>query len=567
MPSTEPIHLCAGAVALGVISHLGIFIRGEWHMQAPALVTVFSLLALVIFFAEHYYLGADIASSLKTTSLVASSYAAGLFTSIAIYRRCFHRLRHFPGPWAAGVTKFWHVWQCRTGQNHLVMEELRKKYGPIIRTGPEELTIIDPVVPPTVDGPGSTCTKAVWYDFLLPEIALNTTRSKPAHDARRRIWDRGFSTKALAVYQERVVEYAETLATRIEELDREDKPVNVSDWFYWFTFDVMGEFAFARSFGMLRDEKWHSAVKLLRKAMSLLGPFSPVPWLAQIAFYITPWMYIVKDWLSMMQWCKQRMGERINMKVSKPDVSHWLIDASIKKGSLEADREWLNGDAVTIIIAGSDTIAPTLVFAFYELARNPSHQTTLLSELHGLDIYNPTHLLRCTHLNALINETLRLHPPVPTGGYRQSPPSGLTIPISGDGVFIPGNTTIISPRYSLARLESSYQNADQFIPERWTTHPEMVKDARGFAPFSQGRFNCVGKALAMNEMRFVIALLVTKFEIAFWDNDGDGDKGERLFKDLRDQFTAAPGRLDLRFKKRTTTTTTTTMTVQSGEPE
>lgn len=40
------------------------------------------------------------------------------------------------------------------------------------------------------------------------------------------------------------------------------------------------------------------------------------------------------------------------MKVDRTDVAHWLIDASLKRGSLEADREWLNGDAVTIIIAG-----------------------------------------------------------------------------------------------------------------------------------------------------------------------------------------------------------------------
>lgn len=282
-------------------------------MQAPLLVWIYSCLSLALF-STVLYLGADISTSLKTSSLVASSYATGMFTSIIIYRKYFHRLRNFPGPWAAGATKFWHVWQCRTGQNYLVIEQLYKKYGPVIRTGPEEITIINSAVPLAVDGPGSGCTKAVWYDFLLPELALNTTRSKKDHDSRRRIWDRGFSKKALAAYEERVVEFAETLASRIEELARQDDPVNITDWFYWFTFDVMGEFAFARSFSMLQNEQWHPAVKLLRKAMGLLGPFSPVPWLAQIAFYITPWMFVVRDWLAMMQWCKKRMGERIEVR-------------------------------------------------------------------------------------------------------------------------------------------------------------------------------------------------------------------------------------------------------------
>jgi tryprostatin B 6-hydroxylase len=190
----------------------------------------------------------------------------------------------------------------------------------------------------------------------------------------------------------------------------------------------------------------------------------------------------------------------------------------------------------------SDTIAPTLVFAFYELARCPSYQKELLFALHAVDIYDRNQLRRSDFLTAIIKETLRLHPPVPTGGYRQTPPSGVTI----NGTYIPGNITIVSPRYSLARLESSYEKADQFVPERWTSRPEMVKDARGFAPFSQGRFNCVGKSLAMSEMRFVIALLIKKFEVGFWGNEN----GERLFADLKDQFTAAPGRLDLHFRKR-----------------
>lgn len=507
-------------------------------MQAPLLVWIYSCLSLTLS-SIVLYLGECMNTSLKTIILVVSSYAIGLFMSIIIYRKYFHRLRNFPGPWIAGATKFWHVWQCRTGQNHLVIEQLREQYGPIIRTGPEELTIINSAVPLAVDGPGNKCTKAVWYDFLLPEIALNTTRSKEDHDSRRRIWDRGFSTKALAVYEERVVEYAETLAARIEEIARQDEPINVTDWFYWFTFDVMGEFAFARSFSMLRDEQWHPAVGLLRQAMGLLGPFSPVPWLAQIAFYVTPWMFGVRDWLAMMQWCKQRMGERIEMKGRRHDVSHWLIDASLKRGSLNADREWLNGDAVTIIIAGSDTIAPTLVFAFYELARNPLHQDKLLNELRDVNIYNSAQLQRCAHLNAIINETLRLHPPVPTGGYRQSPPGGLTV----DGIYVPGNVTIVTPRYSLARLESSYESASQWIPDRWTTRPDMIKDVRGFAPFSQGRFNCVGKALAMREMRFVIAILIQRFQVDFPEHD----KGETLFDNLKDQFTAAPGKLKLRF--------------------
>ena len=57
------------------------------------------------------------------------------------------------------------------------------------------------------------------------------------------------------------------------------------------------------------------------------------------------------------------------------------------------------------------------------------------------------------HLNGIINETLRLHPAVPTGGLRQTPPEGVHVA----GRFIPGNTVICAPRYSLARRVSRHR--------------------------------------------------------------------------------------------------------------
>lgn len=62
---------------------------------------------------------------------------------------------------------------------------------------------------------------------------------------------------------------------------------------------------------MLQNEKWHEAVMLLRRAMTLLGPLSPVPWLAQIGFSLIPGLWVVRDWNAMMAWCKERMKERI----------------------------------------------------------------------------------------------------------------------------------------------------------------------------------------------------------------------------------------------------------------
>lgn len=74
----------------------------------------------------------------------------------------------------------------------------------------------------------------------------------------------------------------------------------------------MGDFAFARSFNMLEDRDWHYAVVMLRRALSLLGPFSSVPWLVQLALSI-PFIPIVRDWNNMIAWCSHRMQERVHV--------------------------------------------------------------------------------------------------------------------------------------------------------------------------------------------------------------------------------------------------------------
>ena len=90
----------------------------------------------------------------------------------------------------------------------------------------------------------------------------------------------------------------------------------------------------------------------------------------------------------------------------------------------------------------------TLVCIFYRLAQNPRHLKKIQQELDSTEsIHDLQNLQNLPHLNGTINETLRLHPAVPTGGLRQAPSEGAHV----SGRFVPGNTIICAPRYTLAR--------------------------------------------------------------------------------------------------------------------
>jgi cytochrome P450 len=95
----------------------------------------------------------------------------------------------------------------------------------------------------------------------------------------------------------------------------------------------------------------------------------------------------------------------------------------------------------------SDTTAPSLIILFYFLTRYPEHANIIRTELKGVDIFDARALAALQHLNATINESMRLLPAILTFSSRVTPPEGLVV----EGKYIPGHTKICAPRYTLGR--------------------------------------------------------------------------------------------------------------------
>lgn len=196
-----------------------------------------------------------------------------------------------------------------------------------------------------LDGPGNKTTKAVWYDFLMPDVGVTTIRDKKFHDQRRRVWTPAFSSKstlhlnrvlyirvanslALPVYEGQMIQHADKLEHLVQQAAKQSTSIPFSSYAYWFSFDVMGMFALSESFNMINSTQWHYAVTNLRRAMSLLGPLSPVPWLAQIGFKYLKGYWVIKDWHSMTSWCRTRMEQRIEVRFT---CSYFLCEVNARR--------------------------------------------------------------------------------------------------------------------------------------------------------------------------------------------------------------------------------------------
>ncbi|KAH8811348.1 cytochrome P450 monooxygenase-like protein [Xylogone sp. PMI_703] len=533
--------VCLGAVVTGFFSHIVYFIRNEHHMEAPYLLALAFMLPMAMLIAELEVANLGLLESLRRTSLVTISYLGSLYSSIVLYRLLFHPLRRFPGPLGYKISKLWHVTRVAARlDNFHQLDELHRKYGDFVRTGPSEVSIFDPDAVPIILGPRSRCSKAPWYDVSLPLISMHTARDKKAHDKRRRLWDHGFGASALRNYEKRVLGHSKGLLKQLQA--RTGKSINVNKWFHFYSFDVMADIAFGKSFGMVESGTEHFALDLLREGMEPLGLLGPVPWAFMILARIPG---LGSGYKRFVAWAAEQVQNRMKMdsSIEEPDLMSWLIDSYQKSPSKADEIQWLNGDSRLIIVAGSDTTASTLTFIFFRLAQNPLILKKLQKELTALvgnseEIQVKT-LQDAELLNAVINETLRLHPPVPSGTLRVTPPEGIQV----GSTFIPGGITVVSPTYTVGRLESCYEFPDEFIPERWSSKPELVKNKTGFAPFSLGSFSCVGKHLALMELRIVVALLVINFDIDF----AACETGRQLLEDSHDLFTISPGELNLIF--------------------
>src|SRR5690348_3554357 len=127
--------IAAVAFVSGVLIHHCLFIHGEWHIQAPTIAASHAG-AFLLIFAFQSSIGSDsITHNVVATTIVATAYLWGLLLSISVYRLLFHRLRRFPGPRLAALSKLWHVWKCRDSRNHHLLESLHQKYGTFVRTG------------------------------------------------------------------------------------------------------------------------------------------------------------------------------------------------------------------------------------------------------------------------------------------------------------------------------------------------------------------------------------------------------------------------------------------------
>jgi cytochrome P450 len=179
-----------------------------------------------------------------------------------------------------------------------------------------------------------------------------------------------------------------------------------------------------------------------------------------------------------------RLGER-------EDILSLLLEARHEDGSPMSDAE-LRDELMTLLVAGHETTATALSWAFERLTRSPAALERLEDEVaSGEDAY----------LDAVIAETLRLRPVISIVLRR------LTAPMEIAGYELPAGVSVAPCIYLMHRREDIYPEPDRFRPERFLENPPGTYT---WIPFGGGVRRCIGAAFAQFEMKAVLRAVVSR---------------------------------------------------------
>ncbi|KAF9651179.1 cytochrome P450 [Thelephora ganbajun] len=527
----------------------------KYEPQSPG-ICAFLPLILPAMVSGAFMQGAS--SILGSLSRVYAIFYTSLILSVVLYRLSpLHPLARYPGPVLARISKLWFAHLNWQGKQHVHYRNLHKKYGDVVRVGPNEIMLSDISVIEPLLGPGGWGKANHWHARALhaPVVPLSAVNDHVEHARRRRTWMRGFSPAALKDYEEivnkRVVQLTEALSAR--------KSVDLARLFGDFTHDVMNDMAFGGGVEMLRDGDLTGHWPLIESGMKAFALIGHLPWLARFMMLVPG---SKNDLDNMRKACFERAILRKKKGTKQKDLFYYLSD-ELGAEKEEIPFEIVVNDGDLVVVAGSDTAKTVLSSLFFYLLSNPEKIAKLREEIDRF--YPPGELLssRCfqemSYLDACINETLRLSPAVPSGSQRDvgpnpDPSKGRTF----GSYYFPEGTVVGIHTFTLHRDPRNFSPfTDEFWPERWLIaqssmelpssipKADFVHNTAAFIPFSCGPANCIGKPLAILELRMAAVSILQNLDVRF--EDGYARTWEDEWKD---HFVLMTGKLPVVFSNR-----------------
>ncbi|TLD20323.1 hypothetical protein PspLS_08745 [Pyricularia sp. CBS 133598] len=458
-----------------------------------------------------------------------------LFTKIHAYSK----LRAFKGPVGAGFFNHWNSWALLSKKSHLKYKEVCEEYGSIVRIGPNDLLTSSPELLMHMSGVRSQYYRSSWfYKSSRPRPGIDNVFSssgpegESTHTRKRQQLAPGYAGKESPLMESSVNEQVTNLITllrdRYKSSEAHVKPVDLGYKLSYFTLDVISALSLGKAFGdLVNDSDMHGYMHATEDAFGYLNALvaSPFGMMMQIP--------LVHNLVGPHESDPTGVGKIVSM--ARQNLKERLMHDTKEKSDMVASfvRHGLSFEELVTegqfqIVAGSDTTAAGLKGVLLFLLSDRRVYNKLQAEVDaaaerlglGPDqviVDNDARTL--PYLQAVIREGMRCHPPVTLPIPKMVPPEGDTVVVDGKEVFLPGGTHISYAAWAVHMRRDVYgEDATCFRPERWLTEQDPDKLSRmqktNDLNFGYGKYQCLGKQLALMELNKVMFQLLRNFDLA-----------------------------------------------------
>ncbi|OAP55314.1 hypothetical protein AYL99_10287 [Fonsecaea erecta] len=421
------------------------------------------------------------------------------------------------------------------GVTILDLLRLHNKYGPVVRTAPDELSYIDAQAWKDIyaSRPGHVPIErgGVWFRKTRPCEPYSIMGHDELHHARyRRAFMGAFSDKAIKEHSTLIEKYVDLMVQRLRAMASKGgvTTVDIVSWLNFVTFDISGDLSFGESFGSTstgRPHPWVDIACRFGKGIALVASINHYAPLQKFLKYALP-TKVRQKMIYHRELSAQKVRQRLQLQEQRPDFVNAVLRYNQEKAEGVTPEE-LELNMSVFVFAGSETVSSAVAAILFGLLEAPKAMARVSQEIRSafdcekeIDVAAATKL---EYLTAVINEGMRLGPPSVIGVPR--------IVTTGReeicGKWVPGGTFVAINQYPAFRSATNFTDPDKFIPERFLERQSPGNNLAVFQPFLVGRHMCIGQKLAWAEMRLILARLLYAFDISWNTKPPIRDWGEQ----------------------------------------
>ncbi|KAK4221312.1 cytochrome P450 [Podospora fimiseda] len=450
------------------------------------------------------------------------------FLLFFLYSQFPPNLSHIPGSPLTQYTnlpRLLTTLRARTPTTHI---SLHAKYGPIVRLGPQMVSISDPTAlqiiyssdttkPAFTKTPQfhGTAETATWYKGK-PLPLLTAAQDVSYHARLVRASASAFKAGSNKTPEKKIKELVDQVLEKLNKQSHSPRDPSVIDE---FAFDATGIIVQGSSLGFVSTGKDVGFGWLALSVIYLyLSVVSQISWVHKylmgskaVQMLIGGFSPILRFSVASVEkvWKEAKIGDE------GEDESFLHNIKRVNSGF----KEPLTEEEIICLAFGSYVVAPlavgiTLRSILYYLARNPSVYERLQREINvelSGDEFTVAEARKLVYLDAVIMEALRMHPVLGFVLERVVPKGGTEL----SGKYLPEGTVVGINPWVLMRNKGIYgHDADEFRPERWLeATPEKLKEMKRYnLSFGAGIRACKGKDIAMMEILTFVPALMRRFD-------------------------------------------------------